>query len=720
MGAGGDGSLTLRHIKGKSATDDTPDNLYLNWNTGLAVQIGGAKRANLRVSGDAVVGAGGDGSLTLRHIKGKSSKDDAADDLYLNYDTGRAVQIGSSAERANLRVSGDAVVGVGGGDGSLTLRHIKGKSAKDDAADDLYLNYDTGRAVQIGSSAERANLRVSGDAVVGAGGGDGSLTLRHIKGKSAKDDTADNLYLNYDTGRAVQIGRSAKRANLQVSGDAVVGAGGNGSLTLRHINGKHWENDTAHELYLNWGNGQAVNVGGVYGMNVGGGARANLHVSGDAVVGAGGDGSLTARHVKGKSGKDDTADDLHLNYDTGRAVHVGGGAVAPLLVHGPLIVEGDVSYRGQLTIDKSASVGGGLTVSGVLRSNQGLSVPNGATLNSDGRLHVFGQEILFLLNKSGVVVSKAWGGTGNLRVEGKLLGEVELEGAIGTYGMHPTRGLPNGWGGGVHTWDLYAEGTIGAGPAGAPGGGVPAGLQSNGDMWAKRKTFVIDHPLDPQYRSLVHAAVEGPEIAVYYRGEGKLESGHMRVELPAYFEALVQAEGRTVQVTPICEPGGPVGALAITPVIDGAFMVLGSDAGPTSNQRFYWEVTAVRADVEPLVVEPEKSVPMIAPLKPPEGQPCVRTHNAQPLTNVNVHDVDASWPAAAHSRLPKNFQAISEASKLSVPLETVAHSYVHHSMSAVTRWRSLPAPGPAGCGRSAPGSVGGRCLTRPDIHPRSQ
>ncbi len=40
--------------------------------------------------------------------------------------------------------------------------------------------------------------------------------------------------------------------------------------------------------------------------------------------------------------------------------------------------------------------------------------------NDAGRLHISGGELLYLLNKSGVVVGKEWGGTGNLTVEGDL------------------------------------------------------------------------------------------------------------------------------------------------------------------------------------------------------------------------------------------------------------------------------------------------------------
>jgi cytoskeletal protein CcmA (bactofilin family) len=322
----------------------------------------------------------------------------------------------ATAERAaeftgDVQTSGSVTVGANLTSKGFTISSATGRLAVSDATVGAErLTIDPTGMVNLPTGLRTSSLRVSGDAVVGAGG-DGSLTLRHIKGKSAKDDTADELYLNWDTGQAVHIGRSANRADLQIHGNAVVGAGGDGSLTLRHIKGKSAKADTADDLYLNWDTGQAVHVGG--------GKRADLRVSGDAVVGAGGDGSLTLRHIKGKSAKADTADDLYLNADTGRAVHVGGGVVAPLLVHGPLVVEGDVSYRGELTIDKSASVHGTLTAT-ALRSNQGLSVPHGATLTSDGRLHISGEESLYLLNKSGVIVSKAWQGTGNLTVEGNF------------------------------------------------------------------------------------------------------------------------------------------------------------------------------------------------------------------------------------------------------------------------------------------------------------
>ena len=120
---------------------------------------------------------------------------------------------------------------------------------------------------------------------------------------------------------------------------------------------------------------------------------------------------------------------------------------------------------------------------------------------------------------------------------------------------------------------------------------------------AAAKNFRIPHPLDPENRDLVHSCLEGPEIAVFYRGEGKLVNGTARVELPPYFEALTRKEGRTVQLTAIFEgPETPVSQLAASRVANGLFSVHAVD-GKNASQPFYWEVKAARADAAPLEVE---------------------------------------------------------------------------------------------------------------------
>jgi hypothetical protein len=56
VGAGGDGVLLSRHVKGKHFTSDAFDGLFLNWDTGFAVHVGGAKPADLNVTRNLFVG----------------------------------------------------------------------------------------------------------------------------------------------------------------------------------------------------------------------------------------------------------------------------------------------------------------------------------------------------------------------------------------------------------------------------------------------------------------------------------------------------------------------------------------------------------------------------------------------------------------------------------------------------------------------------------------
>jgi hypothetical protein len=133
--------------------------------------------------------------------------------------------------------------------------------------------------------------------------------------------------------------------------------------------------------------------------------------------------------------------------------------------------------------------------------------------------------------------------------------------------------------------------------------GVWDDLKVAGTLTAATKNFVIPHPADPK-RKLVHSAMEGPEVGVYYRGEAQLQDGKALIELPSYFELLTRKESRTVLVTPIFEEDDePISQLAATAVRDGKFRVRGIDAKNPA-QRFHWEVKAIRADQPLLEVEP--------------------------------------------------------------------------------------------------------------------
>ena len=68
----------------------------------------------------------------------------------------------------------------------------------------------------------------------------------------------------------------------------------------------------------------------------------------------------------------------------------------------------------RLEIGDNQGASTGLSIQG------GLTLGKEQTLYSPGRLHVNGEEILYLLNKGGVIISRAWEGTGDLVVDGQV------------------------------------------------------------------------------------------------------------------------------------------------------------------------------------------------------------------------------------------------------------------------------------------------------------
>ena len=56
-------------------------------------------------------------------------------------------------------------------------------------------------------------------------------------------------------------------------------------------------------------------------------------------------------------------------------------------------------------------------------------------------------------------------------------GSLAVQGRIGTNGLSPSAGYPGGWAGGVHAYDVYAEGTVGVGT----GGSINSSINRNGD-----------------------------------------------------------------------------------------------------------------------------------------------------------------------------------------------------------------------------------------------
>jgi len=118
------------------------------------------------------------------------------------------------------------------------------------------------------------------------------------------------------------------------------------------------------------------------------------------------------------------------------------------------------------------------------------------------------------------------------------------------------------------------------------------------------KTFVIQHPLDPE-KYLVHACLEGPEAGVYYRGTGTIPAAALSLEitLPPYVDAL--AYEFTVHATPILTGETEfIPSIACSRVKEGKFKVFKTKSAEACmfdyvvfGNRFPIEVEPRKADV---------------------------------------------------------------------------------------------------------------------------
>lgn len=130
-----------------------------------------------------------------------------------------------------------------------------------------------------------------------------------------------------------------------------------------------------------------------------------------------------------------------------------------------------------------------------------------------------------------------------------------------TYGVYGQSTSPNGFG-------VYGNGRIGA---------------------SGTKSMMIDHPLAPAEKFLLHYCTESPEPQNAYNGVVTLDGeGRAWVELPDYF-AEINTDFR-YQLTAIGAPAP--GLYVASEIIDNRFEIAGGGAG----QRVSWEVKARRND----------------------------------------------------------------------------------------------------------------------------
>jgi hypothetical protein len=246
---------------------------------------------------------------------------------------------------------------------------------------------------------------------------------------------ADQMVL--DANGRVGIGTATPQARLQVTGGAIMPSAGNdensGILFPRDAGGgggdRAWmryyprsgeamtleigiSNDADDQISLTSPGGVAVGTGDAspYRMRLagrpdGGQNQYTLHISPEKVL----RGNDSVTHIK--FGKDADYQIVHkasgylnrnslgFHCDAADAIGIYSTGFVPLLeVEGGT---GNTYIRG------------------------GLTMENGATVKATGRLHITGDELLYILPKQGVIIGKEWGGTGDLTVGGRL--------GVGTY-----------------------------------------------------------------------------------------------------------------------------------------------------------------------------------------------------------------------------------------------------------------------------------------------
>jgi hypothetical protein len=136
---------------------------------------------------------------------------------------------------------------------------------------------------------------------------------------------------------------------------------------------------------------------------------------------------------------------------------------------------------------------------------------------------------------------------------------------------------------------IFAQGRLGMNSGGAAGDYGVFAFGNYGGNGAKY--FVEPHPTDPS-RVIRYIALEGPEPGTYFRGRGKVERGIARIPVPEDFRMVTDAEGLTVQITPL-------GTMATSAVLKADLNEIVIQA--SRSVEFYYLVQGVRRTHKHLV-----------------------------------------------------------------------------------------------------------------------
>lgn len=124
-------------------------------------------------------------------------------------------------------------------------------------------------------------------------------------------------------------------------------------------------------------------------------------------------------------------------------------------------------------------------------------------------------------------------------------------------------------------------------------------LQVNGSFGATTKSFNIVHPSKPGYR-LEYGSLESPYHGVRLTGKDVVVNGQSIVQLPDYIKDLIHDEDLNIQLTNYKH--GKVLYVDDIDLENNQFIVK-CNSWFSNNLEFFWTFSAVRKDVERLIVE---------------------------------------------------------------------------------------------------------------------
>ena len=123
------------------------------------------------------------------------------------------------------------------------------------------------------------------------------------------------------------------------------------------------------------------------------------------------------------------------------------------------------------------------------------------------------------------------------------------------------------------------------GALGFDAGAVNYGVYSFGPLTATgTKSFVEPHPTDPS-KVIRYISLEGNEPGTYFRGKSRFQRGMARIPVPEDFRLVTDAEGLSVQITPI----GPMATFSVLKADLNEIVVQAS-----RNVEFYYMVNGIR------------------------------------------------------------------------------------------------------------------------------